>query len=184
MATEILIKTGSAPIVWADATDYSDAASGLARTHQIDLTSLGAGSARQGAKADLGATRARVWVVSVCFEFASAPTSLEVVDCFWSSSPSSTAANANAGWASGSDAAYLGSASDSVADSVHALEYIGPMHVTSDGSGQPQYEAIGRLVDPMRYGQPVIFNKASTAFEGDAVEMYAALIPIVDAVQD
>ena len=53
MANEVLLKSGT-PKAWADTTDY--AGDGGTRTHQIDLTSLADGAARQGAKADLGAT--------------------------------------------------------------------------------------------------------------------------------
>lgn len=64
MATEILVKDGT-PICWADTTDYNPAGSGISRTHQIDLTSLPDTKARQGAKADLGATRAARYAVKV-----------------------------------------------------------------------------------------------------------------------
>jgi len=48
MANQIPVLSGT-PVVWADTTDY--AGDGGARTHQIDLTSLADGAARQGAKA-------------------------------------------------------------------------------------------------------------------------------------
>ena len=70
MANEILVKSGT-PVVWADVTDY--AGDGGARTHQIDLTDLADGAARQGAKADLGATRAKRYAVTLCVEMAVVP---------------------------------------------------------------------------------------------------------------
>jgi hypothetical protein len=39
-----------------------------------------------------------------------------------------------------------------------------------------------RFFPPTRYGQPVVKNKGGQAFEGDAVEMFIALVPNVDDV--
>jgi len=58
MANESLLKMGT-PVCWADTSDYDNTASGITRTHQIDLTSLASTDMWQGAKADLGATRAK-----------------------------------------------------------------------------------------------------------------------------
>ncbi len=114
MPTEILVKSGT-PIVWADVTDYAGDLG--ARTHQIDLTSIAAAAARQGAKADLGATRAAAYAVTVAIEFAVAPTSGDVVSIWWAASPDPTAGTANPGGCTGADAAYTGTAGDSLADS-------------------------------------------------------------------
>lgn len=182
MPNEVLVKTGTAA-VWSDATDYSSTATGLARTAQIDLTSIAAGAARQGAKADLGATRAKQYLVFVGIEFAVAPASFAQVRIYWAGSPSSTAANANPGGASGSDAAYTGTAGDSIADSLLQLQYIGSLIATADATAVVQYQYVGTLVDPDRYGMPVVFNNTAQAFHSDAVEMLVALIPIIDEIQ-
>jgi len=91
MAAGDVTVASQTPICWADTTDYSDTNSGISRTDQIDLTSLADGDARQGAKKDLGATRATSYAVMVCLEFDVAPTAGEPVQILWSSSTSGTA---------------------------------------------------------------------------------------------
>lgn len=183
MPTEILTKYGT-PIVWADTTDYTGTISGLARTHQIDLTSLADAAARQGAKADLGAVRARKYAVLIAIEFDVAPVSGTVVEIYWAGSPASAAGNANPGGASGADAAYTGTAGDSLADSVQQLRWLGNLICTADAATVVQYMVLSDLEgDIPRYGMPVIKNEGGQAFEGDAVEMYFALIPLIDESQ-
>lgn len=183
MPTEILIKYGT-PIVWADLTDYSSTISGLVRTHQIDLTSLADAAARQGAKADLGITRARKYVVLIAIEFDVAPVSGAVVEIYWAGSPSVTAGNANPGGTSGADAAYTGTPGDSLGDSVYQLRWLGNLVCTSDLAPNVQYMVLSDIESEIpRYGMPVIKNESGQAFEGDAVEMYFALIPLIDESQ-
>jgi len=184
MATENLIKSGAA-IVWSDITDYSSAVSGLTRTHQIDLTSLAAGSARQGAKADLGAIRAAKFSVLVAIEFvaASGVLSGEYIDFYLGFSPSPTAANANPGGLSGADAAYTGTAGDSLVDSIRQLELIGSLVTTTDNTANVQYQKVGEIYAPDRYVNLAVINNSTGAFVADAVEMYIALIPIIDEFQ-
>lgn len=177
MATEILQKSGTA-IVWADTTDYSSTVSGLAQTHQIDLTSLATTAARQGAKADLGATRAHAFTVFVGIEFDVAPASGETVDFYLAPSSSATAGNANPGGCTGADAAYTGTAGDSMDDSIKQLDYIGSLVATADAATVVQYQKIGIIPNTMRYASIVVDNNTSQAFEGDAVEMFVALIPL------
>jgi hypothetical protein len=184
MATENLIKTGTAT-VWADTTDYSSTVSGLVRTDQIDLTSLAAAAARQGAKADLGATRAAKYNVLVAVEFVAASGTLsgESVDLYLAWSPITTAANANPGGVSGSDAAYTGTAGDSLADSLKQLERVGSLITTTDNTTVVQYQKVGEIFATGRYVSPVLVNNATGAFVADAVEMYIALEPIIDEFQ-
>jgi hypothetical protein len=178
-ANDILVENGTA-IVWADTTDYSSTVSGLTRTHQIDLTSVGAGAARQGAKADLGAKRAAHMAVLVAVEMATSATKGEVVDYYWSTSPSATAGNANAGEASGADAAYT------ITDSPErGLIYLGSLYLTTSATTTVLYGCVGvldtRTCD--RYGMPIVINRtAGDAFMTDAVEMYVALVPINEEV--
>ena len=178
MPPSILVKSGTAS-VWADSSDYSSSVSGLARTAHLDLTSVAAGAARQGAKADLGATRADRFVVYVAIEFASAPTSLEVVDIYWAGSVSGTAGNANPGGASGADAAYTGTSGDSLDDSAAQLIRVGPFVVTADGTTTVQYQQVGVLSGVPRYGMPIVYNRATPALVSDATEMFVALVPEV-----
>jgi hypothetical protein len=178
MATDILYADGT-PVVWADTTDYSSTLSGLTRTHQIDLTSVAAAAARQGAKADLGATRAMDFVVLACMEPQTAPGSGETIEIYWAASPHTTAGNANPGGTSGADAAYTGTAGDSLADSLLQLDFIGSLVATSDAAGTPQYQQVGVLHNIPRYGMPVVFNDTAVSLNTtDAVEMFIALLPL------
>ncbi len=181
MPTEVLIKSGATPVVWADTTDYAgDLGS---RTAQIDLTSIAAGAARQGAKVDLGATRAAVFAVTVAIEMAVAPAAAQLVSFYWAASPSATAGTANPGGCTGADAAYTGTAGDSLADSILQLSLIGVMPLTTDATTVVQF--ITFMFSPEhRYGSPVVFNEEATqAFVADAVEMAIAFTPIIDEVQ-
>ncbi len=177
MANEILVKTGTAK-VWADATDYTP----NDEDYQIDLTSLADGAARQGAKGDLGATRPRRYAVEVWIEYDVAPVSGTTCDIYWAPSAHATAATENHGGASGSDAAYTGTAGDSLDDSLKQLDFIGSCILTSDAATVVQRFSFV-YSPPHRYGMPVIDNNGGQALEGDAVEMAFKMIPIVDEVQ-
>lgn len=185
MATNLIKVTEQTAIVWADTTDYSSTVSGLARTDQIDLTSVSAAAARQGAKKDLGATRWPEYKVVIAVEIASLAASGESIDIYWADSPSDTAGNANPGGTSGVDAAYTGTAGDSLADSLLQLIQIGSLITTSDNTTVVQYGTIGILNGSAihRYGMPVLVNNSAGALMTDAVEMYIALIPIPPDIQ-
>jgi len=179
MANEILMKSGT-PVVWADATDY--AGDGGTRTHQIDLTDLADGAARQGAKADLGATRAKQYAVTVCVEMAVAPASKDAVDVYWAASPHATAGTVNPGGCSGADAAYTGTAGDSLDDSLMQLQYLGSISLTADADPLLQIQTF-TLFPQHRYGMPVIDNNGGQAMHSDAIECFVALTPIIPEVQ-
>lgn len=180
MPTEVLTKDGT-PVVWADATDYSATGSGYTRTHQLDLTSIANGSARQGAKADLGATRSRSYSVHVGFEVDVAPSAGTEIEVYWSSSFAATAGTGNAGGASGADAAYKAGEED---EWKRQLLYLGSLVCTADAATTVQQQCINSFfVPPTRYGMPVVVNKSGQALEGDAVEMYVALVPNPDEIQ-
>ncbi len=179
MPNEILVKDGT-PVCWADTTDYNSAGSGITRTHQIDLTSIANGAAREGAKANLGATRAARYAVLVGIEFDVAPTAGQTVEFYWSCSYSSTAATGNTGGAAGADQAYKAAEED---EWKKQLLLLGVLVATNDAATTVQRQLVGIFCPPTRYGMPVVVNKSGQAFEGDAVEMYVALIPITDEVQ-
>ncbi len=179
MANEVLIKNGT-QIVWADTTDFGG--SPVARTDQIDLTSLADGAAREGEKVDLGATRAARYSVTLRIELDVAATSGEPVDLYFGQSPHGTAATANPGGLSGSDAAYTGTAGDSIADSIKQLTWVGTLPCTADADTVIQ-QATWVFCPSERYLIPVVFNNAGQAFEGDAVEMSIILTPLVDEIQ-
>lgn len=179
MANEILAKNGT-PIVWADTTDFGD--SPIARTVQIDLTSLASTAARQGVKVDLGALRAARYDVTLRPEFDVAPVSGRVVSLWWAPSESPTAGTANPGGVSGADAAYTGTAGDSLADSIRQLQLIGVLVATSDAATVVNQETF-RFFPSCRYGSPVVWNETDQAFEGDADEMSIIFTPVIDEVQ-
>lgn len=179
MANEILVKSGT-PVVWADATDY--AGDGGTRTHQLDLTSLADGAARQGAKADLGATRAKQYTLTLCAEMAIAPVARAPVAVYWAASPHATAGVLNPGECSGADAAYTGSTGSSIEDSLMQLMPMGSLSLTADATTLLQIY-IATLFPQHRYGMPVIINDGGQAFVADAVEMFVSLTPIIPEIQ-
>lgn len=179
MANEILVKMGT-PVCWADTADYNAAGSGIARTHQLDLTSIADAAARQGAKADLGATRAARYAVVVGIEMNVAPAIGASVEFYWSQSYSGTAGTGNAGGCSGADAAYF--AGDEAEFAAQLID-LGNLPLTADADTVIQRACIGIFSPPTRYGQVIVKNEGGQAFEGDAVEMYVALIPIIDESQ-
>lgn len=179
MANEVLVKSGT-PVVWADATDY--AGDGGARTHQIDLTGLADGAARQGAKADLGATRAKQYTLTVCIEMAIAPVSKAAIDVYWAPSSHATAGTLNPGGCSGADAAYTGTAGDSLDDSLMQLLPLGSLSLTADADPNLQIYTV-TLFPQHRYGMPVIVDSGGQAFHDDAIEMFVSLTPIIPEIQ-
>ena len=179
MPNEILNKEGT-PIVFADATDYQATASGFTRTAQLDLTSLANGAARQSDKVDFGATRARLWAVRVGIEFDVAPTAGNEVEFYLSASVSATAGTGNDGGASGADGTYQAGSED---EWKRQLLFLGSLVATADAATVVQYQTVGYFTPPHRYGSVVVVNKSGQAFEGDAVEMFVALVPIIDEVQ-
>ena len=179
MPNEVLQKTGT-PIVFANTTDYSSTGSGYTRTAQIDLTSLANAAARQSAKVDLGATRAVQYAVAVGIELDVAPTAGNAVNFYWSASHSVTAGTGNDAGASGADGAYNAA---SEAEWLKQAIFLGSLICTADAATTVQRQTIGIFSPPNRYGQVIVQNSSGQAFEGDAVEMYIALVPIVDEIQ-
>jgi hypothetical protein len=171
-------------VVWADTTDYAGDVG--TRTHQIDLTSIAAAAARQGAKADLavsGANLGSLYAMYAAIEMDVAAASGELVDFYLGFSPSGTAGTANPGGLTGADAAYTGTAGDSLADSLLQLQHVGSMVLTADIATVVQFQFIGYFVAPERYASLAVVNNASQAFEGDAVEMGVRVVPYVSEVQ-
>jgi hypothetical protein len=187
MAAGDFTRAMGTPICWADETDYDDTASGIARTHQIDLTSLAATDAWQGAKADLGATRPPAYAVKLCIEMDVAPTAGGAVELYWSSSYSGVAGTGNDGGAesAGADSDWDGIAGGAAAERgeyKNHLIFIGQLGVGADAD-IPMVKTVNPyFVPPTRYGFPILINNTTQAFQGDAVEMYIALIPILENI--
>jgi len=181
---DTILQVEGTHIVVADcAGDYAGDL-GSCGTEQISLASLAAAGARQSDKIDFGTNRAQLWVMYTAIEFDIAPTSLDLVEHYIGFSPSATAGTANPGGLSGSDAAYTGTAGDSLADSVAQLTFMGSLIATSDASTVVQFQKLNIFKTPLRYGSVVVRNSADQAFEGDDVEMAILIIPLETQVQE
>jgi hypothetical protein len=168
MANEILVKTGTVKIWKASGGDYA-----------ITLASIANGAARQGAKGDLGATRARRWNMLVEINMDAAPTAGNLIEFYWSSSPSGTAGTQNTGGASGTDAAYKAAEED---EWKKQLMLVGCLVLTNDSDTVVQ--VIEFCFEPMhRYGMPILVNKSGQALEGDDDSHKITLTPIVEEIQ-
>jgi len=180
VANEILVKNGT-QIVWADSADFGG--SPVARTHQIDLTSLANTAAREGAKADLGATRAARYSVTLRIELdVAAAGGTTTVGMWFGQSPHGTAGTANPGGLTGADAAYTGTAGDTLAHSILQLDNVGELVCTADADTVIQ-QRTWVFMPTERYVIPVVYNNSGQAFEGDAVEMSIIMTPLIDEVQ-
>jgi hypothetical protein len=186
MAAGDITVASQTPICWADTVDYSSTNSGIARTDQIDLGGLADGSAFQGDKKDLTATRATSYACVVGLEFATAPTAGEVVHILWSSSTSGTAATGNTGGAASTGAS--GAWSPGGAAEADREEYM--RHLTRIGTFIAAADAMTRMISiinedfrpPTRYGFPIVFNQSGVALDATADEMFVALIPNLENV--
>ncbi len=182
MAIGDIVITEGTPIVWADINDYDGgSAIGGARTQNIDLTDLLFTEARQGTKADLGASRAPEYSVTLAVEFkgGEVPEAGEVVDLYWGPAGNATSGVANQGGLSGIDSAYAGTAGGTLTESLKQLMYVGSISLTPDGVGTPQRDT-WVLSPPTRYGQPVVVNStdAEDFNDVDAEEMYIRMVPL------
>lgn len=187
MATNQVLITEGTPIVWADETDYAGGSQvGGTRTLDLDLTNLLFTAARQGVKADLGASRAPSYSITLAVEFKTGevPESGETVKLYWGPSGSGTPGTANEGGLVGTDAAYTGTAGDSLADSLKQLYFIGAIILTADVVSTPQRQTF-EFSPPTRYGQPVVVNNtdAEDFNDVDAQEMYIRMVPLIPDIQ-
>lgn len=171
------------PIIWADNTDFNPAGAsslGTTENYQLDLTSLADGTARQGAKGDLGATRAAEYACFLRWETGTAPAAGTRVDVFWAASISATAANDNAGGTSGSDAAWPGDSNED--EWALQLMLVGSLVMTADGNTVQIGCVNPAFMPPTRYGMPVIDNNSGQAHFADAVEAAFYMVPVTEAV--
>lgn len=178
-------------IVLADTTDHAPAtANNLGtRTDQIDCTDLAAAAARQSDKIDFTANMDLEYILRVCVEWEVTPeiAAGETLNFYMAWSNSATAATANPGGVSGSDAAYTGYSAGSLAASLKQLHFIGAMNqdnvITTD---QAQIVmSIGTFRPRARYGTLVVENAAaSAALHSDMVETSFVLSPLVTQIQD
>ncbi len=186
MANNILVVPRT-PLVWANLTDY--AGDGGTRTHQLDLTTLTTGTARQGDKADISTGGsavsgkfARRYIMTARIEVGVAPQDGETIDFYWAASLSNTATTANPGGTTGSDAAYTGTAGSLLEESLLQLQYLGSLMLTNDASTVIQQQSF-LVTLPLRYGMPVVYNNTSQSLEADAIDMSITFTPLEDEVQ-
>lgn len=183
--------TPASGFVLADTTDHSPAAANNlgTRTDQIDCTDLAAGLARESDKLDFGTDIDLAYVLSAAIEWEVTPeiAAAEVVDFYMAWSNNATAANANPGGITGSDAAYAGYSAGSLAESLKQLDFLGSMSmdnvITTD---QTQIDtSIARFTIKHRYGTLVVHNRAaSAAFHSDMVETSFAITKLQFSIED
>ena len=149
---------------------------------QLDMTSVADAAARQSAKVDLGATRPMEWALIAAVEMAATPTTGEVIEFYWNSSPDSTAANGNSGYTTGSDAAYAGGVA-TLAEGVAQLDFIGVLVCSADATTTVQTAVIGTFSPRARYGSLVVKNESGAAFHSDAVETHMVMNPVTTEIQ-
>jgi len=149
---------------------------------QIILAGLADGAAAQSAKVDLGEKRAEVYKVRAAFEMAATPVSGDVIELYWASSSSSTAANGNAGGVTGASGTYAGYSAN-LAASVKQLDFIGVFVCTVQTTATVQVAEVGMFTPSERYGSLVVKNESAAAFHSDDVESHVVFDPIVPEVQ-
>lgn len=179
------------PRVWADLADYEG--DGGTRTHQIDLTGVAAGEAREGAKADMAVMRVvnrggdagaycRIpyrWAVTLRVEMDVNSADNKTVDLYWGASLSSVAGTANPGGLTGADADYAGTTDSTLAEGLLQLQFIGSLALQNDDAPVVQQQTFITTL-PLRYGIPVVVNNSDQAMEGDADEMSITFTPLMD----
>lgn len=165
--------------------DYHRLAAGTALSwkntggdYALTLTSLANGSARQGAKGDLGASWARRYAVRFTSAVASAATNGTEVEVFWAASNHATAGTNNPGNTDGTDAAL--SSPDELKGQLIPLGSL----VLSNARGTNTQTVYLELNPPTRYGMPVIVNKSGQALSATAGNHEFELTPILDKLED
>ena len=149
---------------------------------QLSLATVADGAARQSTKVDLDSLRAREYHVRAAFELAATPTAGDVIELYWAPSQHTTAANGNAGGASGADGAYVGYAAN-LDEAVLQLIYIGPFICTVDTTATVQVAEVGIFSPPERYGSLIVKNESAAAFHADDVECHVVFDPIIPEIQ-
>lgn len=157
-------------------------ASAIDTEAQLSLASLADTAARQSAKVDLSANRAREYHVRAAFEFAATPVAGDVVELYWAPSQHATAGTGNAANVTGVDAAYSGYSSN-LGASVLQLQFIGVFICTAQATGTIQVAEVGVFSPPERYGSLIVKNEAGAAFHSDDVESHVVFDPIIPEIQ-
>ncbi len=148
---------------------------------EMSLLDLADGGAVQSTKADLGAVRARHYVVTPCIEYqVAAPTTATLVEFYWAASGQSGAAVGNPGYVLGADGAYTGTPGTLV-EGIAQLLFLGSLVVSADL--EFQIADIGIFTPTHRYGSLIVKNETGqTICDTDIVETAVVLTPIVDDI--
>ena len=146
--------------------------------YAITLASLPNGSAREGAKGDLGALWARRYAVLLASSVASAATNGLEVELWWGPSPHATAGTDNPSNLTGADAAL--SNPDVVK---YQSIYVGSL-ILSNARGTGVQKAALAFFPTARYGTPFVVNKSGQALGSTAGDHEVRLIPIEETVED
>lgn len=141
--------------------------------YALTCTSVTNGNGRQGAKGDLGATRAESYDALLTFSVGSAATNGTQIELYWASSPSATAGTSNPGGTSGTDATF-----NTTPDEYKLqLQFIGSMVLSNNASTGVQTQWIGPFVPKHRYGMPVVYNKSGQTLGSTAGDHTVTLYP-------
>jgi hypothetical protein len=164
-----LVNTVGTPIDWeSSGGDYA-----------ITLTSISTGNGRQGAKGDLGASRARIFDVLFTGSVGSAATAGLTFDLYWAASDSGTAGTDNPGGTSGTDATFNTTPSEYAAQ----LIFIGSLVLSNNASTGVQKQWLS-FVPPERYGMPVVVNSSGQTTGSTGADFLIRLIPRLEQVID
>lgn len=149
---------------------------------ECSFLDLADGAAVQSAKADLGAVRAALYVLTPCMEYqVAAPTTGKRVSFYWAASGQSGAGVGNPGYVTGVDGAYTGTPA-TLAEGLAQLVFIGILEVSADLEFQISDAGVWSPVH--RYGSLITVNTdtGQTIADTDIVETAVVMTPIVDDI--
>ena len=144
----------------------------------ITCTSLANGSARQGAKGDLGTPFAKRWRLTLEIKLTSAGTNGNEVEVYWAGSDSATAGTGNPGNTSGTDASL-----SNPSEVKRQLIPVGSLMV-ANSLGTGVQRQVMEFCPNARYGMPVLVNNSGVAFSGAAADTIITIAPLQDSVQE
>lgn len=160
-------------------------------THDIDVTDLANGTARESEKIDFGANIDLEYVLASCVEWEVSPeiAAGETLDFYIGWSRTAAPGDDNPGGLTGADNDYAGLAGGSLAGTLQQLQFIGS-HVmdnviTTDDIGVQFDSAVATFTPRNRYGILVVVNSAASAALFSAViETAFSMTPLIHQVQD
>jgi len=152
-------------ITWSTTGDYT-----------LTLTSLSNGSARQGAKGDLGSTWSNCYHILFTSSVGSAATNGNQIELYWAHSTSATAGTDNPGGLSGTDASF-----GTPGEYKYQLTYVGSINL-SNNAGTAVQKQVMFLYPKARYGMPVVVNSSGQSLGSTAGDHNIVLTPVSDVI--